>query len=172
MQNIKTSAGLGDKQWGDVHSGNQNGITIEMPSRYELTASTSPSYVILKDVLTKGQLASCNGNVITLHPDAKPGLNTDLNVAKSLFEHEVQHVVQHYEVEDSDAKYDADPLFYEQEACARQLLKTPVTKEIIESIVDNLVEYGMDSGDALIWLHDVRLSEDYPGVTSPRIQGR
>jgi hypothetical protein len=138
--------------------------------------------------------AEASGNVIHMRIESKRYLDCVLsgshfivapideqaerhNMTKlqSLFEHEGQHVVQHYEVRGFDIGSSANPLPWENEACARQILHSsfqnaiPETKDWLRfSILDNLMKYGMESTDAETWISDVERRGTYPGVNLPR----
>src|SRR5258706_10026405 len=108
-----------------------------------------------------GLSAGCNANVINLRPDLRDWTGDDRNRVLSVLEHEKQHVAQFFEIPDHTDGYWADPLPWEKEACARQILKGPVvTTTIVLEIVETLVSNGMGIDEALAWVDSVERAGD------------
>lgn len=117
-------------------------------------------------LLTREQPAITTGNVIVIREELK----SNEEWYQFILQHESQHIIQFYTVQNLDDEYEKNKLNYEKEACARQILKIKwLDARMKDSIVVNLINYGADLNEALVFVDTVQRAGKYPGVMGEKI---
>jgi hypothetical protein len=141
------------------------------PGAQEIRIDGNPRYVaflrLAKDLaFPPGERAITSGNVITIPQDCDPDW---FDIVE---EHEKQHVIQHYDIDNFAEKYARHPAKYEMEAVARSILRCGLADRdprFLHALRDDLVKrFKVNPAKANEFIASVLETRSYPGVTGPR----
>ena len=141
------------------------------PGAQQILIDGNPRYIaflrLAKDIaFPPGERALTSGNVIPIPQDCDPEWYDIVE------EHEKQHVIQHYDIDNFAEKYARHPSKYEMEAVARSILRCNLGNRdprfLREIELDLVKRFKVNPAKANEFVVSVVETGEYPGVTRPR----
>lgn len=141
------------------------------PGAQQILIDGNPRYVaflrLAKDIaFPAGERALTSGNVITIPQDCDPEWYDIVE------EHEKQHVIQHYDIDNFAEKYARHPAKFEMEAVARSIIRCKLANRdprfLREIEMDLAKRFKVNPARANEFVVSVVETGEYPGVTGPR----
>jgi len=141
------------------------------PGAQQILIDGNPRYVaflrLAKDIaFPPGERALTSGNVITIPQDCDPEWYDIVE------EHEKQHVIQNYDIDNFPEKYARHAAKFEMEAVARSIIRCRLwdrDPRFLHALRDDLVKrFKVNPARANEFVASVVETREYPGVTGPR----